>query len=71
MLHCTVSESKADELHRSLIKKNAEIYIERSKKLPSSRKHLYLWSITNLEVVLFGTIFSFSKQFNLILMMQT
>ncbi|VDP17823.1 unnamed protein product, partial [Onchocerca flexuosa] len=45
-----VPESKADELHRSLIKKNAEIYVERSKKLPSSRKHLCLWSITNLEV---------------------
>uniref|UniRef100_A0A1I7VXQ5 Fmp27_GFWDK domain-containing protein n=1 Tax=Loa loa TaxID=7209 RepID=A0A1I7VXQ5_LOALO len=45
-----LSQSKADELHRSLIKKNAEIYIERSKKLPSSRKHLYLWSITNLEI---------------------
>ncbi|VDN02377.1 unnamed protein product [Thelazia callipaeda] len=45
-----LSQSKADELHRSLIKKNAEIYIERSKKLPSSRKHIFLWSITNFEI---------------------
>uniref|UniRef100_A0A915PXZ3 FMP27/BLTP2/Hobbit GFWDK motif-containing RBG unit domain-containing protein n=1 Tax=Setaria digitata TaxID=48799 RepID=A0A915PXZ3_9BILA len=45
-----LSQSKADELHRSLIKKNAEIYVERSKKLPSSRRHLCLWSITNLEI---------------------
>ncbi|KAM3716537.1 Protein hobbit [Dirofilaria immitis] len=51
-----LSQSKADELHRSLIKKNAEIYVERSKKLPSSRKHLCLWSVTNLEIRAYADI---------------
>ncbi|VDM18897.1 unnamed protein product [Wuchereria bancrofti] len=57
-----LSQSKADELHRSLIKKNAEIYIERSKKLPSSRKHLYLWSITNLEIRAYADLILHGKE---------
>lgn len=57
-----LSQSKADELHRSLVKKNAEIYIERSKKLPSSRKHLYLWSITNLEIRTYADLILHGKE---------
>lgn len=43
-------QSKADELHRSLIKKNAEIYVERSKKAAPPRAHLVIWTIDNLEI---------------------
>ncbi|VDK82551.1 unnamed protein product [Litomosoides sigmodontis] len=57
-----LSQSKADELHRSLTKKNAEIYIERSKKLPNSRKHLCLWSITNLEIRAYSDITLHGKE---------
>ncbi|KAL3985946.1 Golgi-body localization protein domain family protein [Acanthocheilonema viteae] len=57
-----LSQSKADELHRSLTKKNAEIYIERSKKLPNSRKHLCLWSITNLEIRAYADITLHGKE---------
>uniref|UniRef100_A0A0R3RSA7 Fmp27_GFWDK domain-containing protein n=1 Tax=Elaeophora elaphi TaxID=1147741 RepID=A0A0R3RSA7_9BILA len=65
-----LSQSKADELHRSLTKKNAEIYIERSKKLPNSRKHLCLWSITNLEIRAYADITLHGKE-NVIMHLKT
>lgn len=50
--HSFFPESKIDELHRSLTKKNAEIYIERARKMPASREHLMIWVVTNLQVVI-------------------
>ncbi|VDK60648.1 unnamed protein product [Anisakis simplex] len=48
--HPLLTQSKCDELHRSLLKKNSEIYVERSKKTPQARTHLVIWTITNLEI---------------------
>uniref|UniRef100_A0A0N5AL93 Fmp27_GFWDK domain-containing protein n=1 Tax=Syphacia muris TaxID=451379 RepID=A0A0N5AL93_9BILA len=39
-----------DEIRRSLLEKNAEIYIERSKKSPPLRNHLLQWTMCNLEI---------------------
>ncbi|KAI4455969.1 antigen mlaa-22-related [Holotrichia oblita] len=51
--HLHLPANKVEELYASLKKKNAEIYIQRSKQLSAAppRTRLFAWSMTNLQIM--------------------
>ncbi len=50
MISTILAESKVEELDKSLIRKNADIYVERSKKTESQRESLCTWKIVDLQI---------------------
>ena len=58
--HLHLPAGKLDELYAQLKRKNAEIYIQRSKQLSvlPSRTRLFSWNVTNVEIMV--KLFSFS-----------
>ena len=42
--------SKREELHESLLRKNVDIYIQRSKQLGTPRKELLKWTVEGVEL---------------------
>ncbi|KAF2895185.1 hypothetical protein ILUMI_10985 [Ignelater luminosus] len=53
--HLHLPAGKVDELYANLSKKNAEIYIQRSKQMlhaAPARTRLFAWSMTNVEIMI-------------------
>lgn len=66
-LHLNLPAAKVEELYAKLNKKNAEVYIQRSKQIMNNsppRTTLFAWSMVNVEIMVILFIFLLNLQFS-------